>query len=126
MITKLTKPKKKSKTYYQNKADKLFQDLGRSLYKSCLVCGGEYSCLHHFFKKSQSTALRYNLKNAIPLCNTCHCAIHQGTWDKVSARIALIKGKDWLDELEALQRAGRGLNYGVAWYQDQYNNLKNI
>lgn len=124
LVKPLKKPKKKSRTYYQNKADRVFQEMGRSLYSACLLCGGEYSCLHHYIHVSQSTALRYNIKNGIPICSRCHCAIHQGKQDKLTGRIALIKGKEWLDELETIQKNGRGLYYGATWYEEQYNRLK--
>ena len=60
----------------KNKADKLFQELGRALYTNCCLCGGEYTCLHHFIHRSQSLALRWDIKNGVPVCHKCHCRIH--------------------------------------------------
>ena len=111
---------------YQKKADKLLQEVGRTLYDSCMICGGEYSCLHHFIKKSQSTELRYNLKNCIPICHRCHCAIHQGKNDAVTGRIVAIKGSEWLDEIEALKRQGIGKYYGVGYYKKVCEDLSQI
>jgi hypothetical protein len=62
----------------KNKADKLFQELGRQVYDKCYVkgCKEPYSCLHHFIHKSQSNALRWDLWNGIPVCHKHHCKIH--------------------------------------------------
>jgi hypothetical protein len=115
---KTKKPKAKTKGYYQRKADALYQELGRQTYDRCLVCGEEYSCLHHLVKKSQSTALRYDFKNGVPLCNRCHCGIHQGVNDLITGRIVAIMGQEWLDELERKKKEGLGKNYGINWYKE--------
>ena len=47
-------------------------------YNKCMVCGGEYTCLHHYMPKSRSLALRWDQKNAIPICNSCHFKHHKG------------------------------------------------
>jgi 5-methylcytosine-specific restriction endonuclease McrA len=124
MITPIKKPKKaKPISYYRSKCDKAIQEFGRRVYKKCLICGGEYSCLHHFVKKSQSTALRYDWNNLIPICNKCHCSIHQGKDDTVTARIVFLKGQDWFDELMEKKRLGIGKYYGVTWYKDKLKNI---
>lgn len=123
----LSKPKKaKSISYYQKKCDKLYQEVGRELYNKCMICGGEYSCLHHFVKKSQSTALRYDIKNGIPICNRCHCNIHQGKDDTVTARICYLKGQDWYDELMEKKRLGIGKYFGKTWYREKMEKLSKI
>ncbi len=76
MITPILKPKKISLKGLIKKADKAFQEWGRDTYKSCLICGGAYSCLHHFIHKSQSTNLRWDMQNGVPVCQSCHCRIH--------------------------------------------------
>lgn len=79
--------------------DKLYQQIGRKLYKSCYWCS-DYSCLHHFIRKSQSLALRYDLKNGIPICQVHHTLIHQAQDSTLEAQLVLDKGKDWLDYLK--------------------------
>jgi 5-methylcytosine-specific restriction endonuclease McrA len=88
----------------RNQADKLLQEICRALYKKCLVCGGAYSCGHHFFPKSTCAALRYNLNNIIPVCVKCHCRIHSSDDPTINARIIKIKGWEWLEDLEAIKR----------------------
>lgn len=125
MIKPIKKPaKKKPLSYYQKKADRLLQELGRMLYKNCSVCGGEYSCLHHFIKKSQSTALRYDMENMVNICNRCHCGIHQGKNDVITAHIVLSKGQDWLNRLEEKKREGAGGYYSRSWYEEKIEYLE--
>ena len=57
--------------------DKLFQEIGRLVNKKC-ICGRPYICLHHFIRKSTCLATRWDYDNAIPVCNECHCRIHNG------------------------------------------------
>jgi len=73
-------------------------------YDKCLVCGGEYSCLHHFVLKSQSFTLRYNFSNGIPVCQSCHFSIHQGQNDLIVGQIIRIMGMDWFNKLEEAKK----------------------
>ena len=121
----IKKPKKaKPISYYRNKCDKLYQEIGRKLYSKCILGCHDYSTLHHFVKKSQSTELRYDLQNGIPICNRHHCSIHQGKDDTVTAKIILIKGKDWFGELMAKKRQGIGKHYGVGYFKQKLEDLK--
>lgn len=124
MIKPLAKPKKESKVKIQKQCDKIYQEIGRELNDSCLICGGEYSCLHHWVRKSQSTALRYDLENGIPICAKCHCKIHTGQDNMTAGRIIIIKGNEWFENLESKRRLGLGLNYGITWYKAQLERLK--
>ena len=126
MIKKPKKKRTQTKKYWRNKADKMQQDICRELWSEsgCLVCGGEYSCAHHFVKKSQSTILRYNIKNLIPICAKCHNKHHSYGDSTVHANITIIKGQDWLIELMAIKRSGIGMNADYTWYRDKYEKLK--
>jgi len=108
--------------YWSRKADKKMQELGREQYDKCLVCGGEYSCLHHFYPKSQTTYLRYNWENLIPICAGCHLRHHAGDPD-IHARVIEIKGKDWYENLKALRNQNRYIKAGYSYYRDIYNKL---
>ena len=128
MIKKLAKPKKKrtqTSKYWRLKADRKFQEIGRMMYKECLVCGKEYSCLHHFYPKSQTTFLRYNLKNAIPICQGCHMQHHNGN-PEIHAKIVELKGQEWYEELKALRNANRYVSGGYTHFKDMYNKLCKI
>ena len=120
----IKKIKVKSTGHWQKKCDKLLQEIGRMMFDKCLICGGTYSCLHHFILKSQSTELRYNIKNCIPVCVNCHCSIHQGRNDLVVGEIIRIKGLKWFEELKAIKKQGIGKYYGRLYFENMYNKLK--
>lgn len=88
----------------RRKADRLYQEIGRRLYDKCLICGGPYSCLHHYHSKGSCSALRYNLKNGIPICNGCHLKIHASGDPTPNEIILKKKGQEWADELQAIKR----------------------
>ncbi len=107
-IERLEKKKAKHETtkVYQEKVakklmrenDRLFQELGRKLYRNCYF-GHEYSCLHHWTRKSQSLFTRYDIENGIPVCAKCHCLIHQAQDSTLEARFIIDKGEDWLNRM---------------------------
>ena len=100
-LTKVYQEDEKKKL--KKKVDKLYQELGRLTYSDCLVCGGDYSCLHHFILKSQSLALRYDIQNGVPICNKCHCNIHQGQDMETVGKIITFKGLGWFNRLSKLK-----------------------
>lgn len=122
-IPKIKKKRNQTLGYWQRKADKLIQETGREMYKSCLVCGGEYSCLHHFYPKSQTTYLRYSWKNLIPICAGCHLAHHSGDPD-IHASVIGIKGEEWYHDLKAERDKNRYVKAGYTYYRNIYENLK--
>ncbi len=127
-IKPIAKPKKNRKQtlgYWQRKADALMQEIAREMYgdKGCLICDNEYSCCHHYVLKSHSTLLRYNWKNLIPICGRCHNNHHQHKDSTVHARIDIIKGTEWVEEILALKKQGIGMNAGYVYYREMYNKL---
>lgn len=84
----------------RKKADKKMQELGRQTYTSCLVCGRPMSCLHHYYPKSMSQALRYDWDNLIPLCVNCHFSHHNGN-PEIHNAIIRLKGDNWYAKLKA-------------------------
>jgi len=88
----------KKRQRLQKQADKALQEWGRRTYKSCMVCGKEMSCLHHFYPKSMASALRYEKDNLIPLCAGCHFKHHNGD-PRIHASIIHLKGEQWYANL---------------------------
>lgn len=123
MIKKPKKKKNQTIHYWQTKADKLMQETGRQMYKKCIVCGSPMVCMHHIYPKSQSTYLRYNWKNLVPVCHKCHMAHHNGD-PEIHVRIIKTKGQDWFDDLTAERNKNRYVNAGYAYYRDIYEKLK--
>lgn len=101
MKTKTTQQKKTAK---KKEADRLLQEIGREMYDCCEVCGGTYSCLHHYVPKSVSYALRYYFPNCIPICVGCHVGIHKRNDPKIINTINEIRGKEWIDDLNNVRR----------------------
>lgn len=112
----------KSIKYYRNKADKKLQNVGREIYKECYVCGGEYSCLHHFITKGRSSRLRYDWDNLIPICHHCHSLHHSFGDAKIHAIIQKKKGNNWLNELLVKDR--ETVSVSIKFYKDTIKRLE--
>ena len=102
-IKKVKKPKARPLSYYRNKADKLLQELVRSVYNKCLVCDGQISCGHHYYPKSSAGNLRYHFNNLIPICQGCHFRHHNGD-PRIQNTINEEKGQEWLDSLNEAKK----------------------
>lgn len=88
-------------TTLRNKADRLYQELGREMFNKCF-CGKPYSNLHHHIPKSRSSNLRYSLENGVPICAGCHFQHHNGDTRIAYKYIPYMKklyGKDWESKL---------------------------
>jgi hypothetical protein len=96
----------------KKKADKALQEWGARNYHACLVCGGEYNCLHHYYPKSVSSTLRYDKDNLIPICIGCHFRHHHGT-PEIQNQINKIKGSQWLENLEKKKQVLTHWNKGM-------------
>lgn len=106
---------KHSRNWRQKKADALLQEWVKRNNPKCLLCGNPTQVAHHFFPKSVSNRLRYELANCVPLCNGCHNRLHQSGDPSYEQRIIEIKGKKWYQRLLKLKRELVKTN--VAYYQ---------
>ena len=123
MIKPLEKKKKKKKSkvqLLQKKADILYQELGRKMYSYCF-CGKPISCLHHHHTKGRSSALRYEIKNGVPICQGCHTQHHQASDVDIEFNYKIFMedrwGEDWEIELRQQRFANKDLKTNVAWYK---------
>lgn len=109
----------------REEADKEYQ-LHRARQKPKMPCE---SCLklsqvyHHFFPKSTSNRLRYDLRNAIPLCGGCHWKHHCGD-PSIHARIIEKRGMDWYNQLEKDRRELVKVN--KQFYEEAICKLKDL
>ena len=99
--TKTTQQKKKT---IKNKLDHIIQQVYREETDRCLVCGERAEVLHHYVQKKQSTYLRWNSKNLVLLCNSCHCKHHISGDPNINATIVRKMGWEWVDYIEAHRR----------------------
>lgn len=74
--------------------DRLVQQLW--LPDKCFVCNRQADELHHYIQKGQSSALRWDRNNLIPLCVSCHWKHHRLGDERIHERIEDKKGKEWL------------------------------
>jgi 5-methylcytosine-specific restriction endonuclease McrA len=109
-------------SYYQKKADRLLQEWGRENYPYCLVCGKQSSCLHHYYPKSTSSALRYEDDNLIPLCKGCHFSHHNGN-PAIHNTINQIMGKPWLNRLK--RKKEQIIKTNIGYYKNIIENISN-
>lgn len=114
-FSKKTDNNYKKRKRLKNKADKVMQEWGRRTYKSCIVCGKDMSCLHHFYPKSMASALRYEKDNLIPLCAGCHFKHHNGD-PRIHASICHLKGDLWYKQL--MEKKYYIIKPSIKYYQD--------
>lgn len=88
----------------QRTADALLQQNNRQRHERCFLCNKPNQVGHHFFPKSVSSFLRYNLDNIVPLCNGCHMRLHQSGNPDYEQRIITLKGVAWYTNLRTHAR----------------------
>jgi hypothetical protein len=101
------KPRKErshSGSWWQKKCDRLMQDIQRERIKSCEVCGGKNEVGHHYHTKSNSSYLRYDWRNFIPLCHSCHFKHHNKSDPHIHNTINAKRGAEWIEALEKDRR----------------------
>ena len=126
LVKPIKKPKKKIKlSTLRNKCDKALQEAVRRVYDSCMVCGGELSCGHHFVTKGCCSALRYDWNNIIPICGGCHNRHHGANDPRIHMTVIKIKGIDWYDELE-WKRCNLTVKPSQKYYNKILQNLEKI
>lgn len=107
------------------KADKALQDYTKRIYKVCYLCGNAPIVGHHFIRKSNSTNLRYDTNNIIPLCKICHCSIHGSNESLFKAKIAIREGKAWVNYLEKNKR-NKDLRTNIKFYEENIRKISGL
>lgn len=130
MIKPLEKKKKKPNiAALRRKADILYQELGRKMYSYCF-CGKPISCLHHHHTKGRSSALRYEIKNGVPICQGCHNQHHRASDVDIEFNYKIFMedrwGEDWEIELRQQRFANKDLKTNVAWYKANIEMLQGM
>ena len=98
------KKKTKSVSYYRNRADRVFQDWFTKENPKCEMCGNESVCGHHFHTKGNSSRLRYEPDNMIPVCSGCHLSFHSKRSAEITSRLIAQRGIDWSNNLLVMKR----------------------
>lgn len=118
---KVKKPRKQTASSVRNQADKLLTPLIIKMYPKCLLCNNPTQVAHHHIHKSKSTRLRYEINNLVPLCHSCHLALHMNESYHAS-RIVEIRGLDWFRDLERMKN--EIVKADVLWYSKQLGKLR--
>ena len=90
----------------RNKCDNLLTPIIKARHPNCEACGAQTQVGHHWIEKSRSAYLRYDLRNIIPLCHSCHAKIHNRFGNSIVggldvAEIIISKrGREWKEQLD--------------------------
>ena len=100
-----------TKQRLRSQCDKLFFERAMDLYGDdecgtpCGACEEQTSTqVHHFFPKGLYSNLRYNLKNAVPICIKCHFFHHHRGDPTVHQQIIANRGRAWYNSLISKSR----------------------
>lgn len=107
----------------RNKCDALLTPIIKKMFPKCMLCGADTQVAHHHVHKSQSTRLRYEIDNLIPLCNSCHLALHMNESYHAS-RIVEKRGLDWWKRLDKMKH--EIVKADRFFYQQNYERLKEM
>lgn len=117
---------KKIKQTYQKLrdiCDALWQRIILDGDPKCFSCGKPATVGHHYIPKSLSAALRYDIKNGIPLCQGCHLAIHKNYDPEINNRIVFKLGQEWLDYINFRRRVVVSGTNTARYYKEIYERL---
>jgi 5-methylcytosine-specific restriction endonuclease McrA len=122
--------KKPTKEKVRDKCDGLLTPIVKKQTPQCEGCGMPTQVAHHWIEKSRSLFLRYDLRNLIALCHSCHAKIHNrfgnsvtGSYD-VATKIIKQRGKKWK---ETMEREGRQIvKADIIFYQKHLERLSKL
>lgn len=94
---------KSKKTRLVDKADALWRERAYEKWGTyCNSCGAQAGQVHHYYGKGAYAHLRYELNNAVPICNGCHVRHHFASDPNVHHRVDKRRGVKWKEKLASL------------------------
>lgn len=87
----------------KERADSAVQDWYRRYYLNgvCEMCNARlFYCVHHFIEKSASNYLRYDRKNLVRVCKSCHSKFHKFIDPEYPIKLAQIRGSEWVQYIK--------------------------
>ena len=93
-------------------ADKLYQIKLIAEKPFSAVSGDPTEVIHHYVRKSQSNALRYDYDNGVPLTNSEHFKLHKTGDPDIFAKILNHYGQEWHDDLQVRRHILTRINKG--------------
>lgn len=113
--------------WWQKKCDRLMQDVQRAKIRKCEVCGGPNEVGHHYHTKSNSSFLRYDWRNFIPLCHSCHFKHHNKSDPAIHNTINMKRGPQWVQDLEGDRRKASDMTVGrLKALYEEFKELINV
>ena len=112
------------------KADALLTPIVKKNCPKCEACGHETEVAHHWIEKSRSNFLRYDFRNLIALCHSCHAKIHNRFGNSVtgSLNVAEIiikkRGAKWRAEMD--KESVTYVKADVQYFTDHHERLKKL
>ena len=92
----------------------------------CTICGRKATQMHHFIPRSRSRLLKYDVENAVPLCQSCHYKIHFSSNPNEIHRLVEIirkrRGKKWCDYIDEREKRPKA-SLGIKWLEEQKQKL---
>ena len=129
--TPLARKPRKKKTHslksLRDKADSLLTPLCKKYSPNCECCNQPTQVGHHWIEKSRSSFLRYDMRNLVALCNSCHAKIHNRFGNSIVggldvAEIIINKrGRAWKEQLDKEHTTHQPVN--KTFYIENYNRL---
>ena len=113
-----------SKKYYRIKADRLFQNWFTKENPYCEMCGQPSVCGHHFHTKGNSSRLRYEPENMIPVCSSCHLSFHSKRSAEIISRLVVKRGLEWVNHLLEMKRDMSIKTNTIGYYKEIINKYK--
>lgn len=120
--------KRDPKKTLRNKCDKKLTPIVKRVCPNCESCGSKTEVAHHWIEKSRSSYLRYDTRNLIPLCHSCHSKIHNRFGNSVvggldvSDIIRKKRGEDWHQSMR--KEANKIVKTDIQWYEKNLANLE--
>ena len=112
-------------TRLRKKADKLFYFLVMLENNGlCEICNKPATTAHHIIPKSQSSLLRYDKRNGVSICKSCHFSIHVKTDPQIIHKIFKIKGDTLIKELFDIKNQLNLKTKGIKYYTNIINYLQ--
>lgn len=112
----------------RNKCDGLLTPIIKKLHPYCLLrgaenCAGVTQVAHHHVHKANSSRLRYEIDNLIPLCTACHCMLHcnESYW---ASKVVEKRGLAWFHRIDVIRN--EYVKTDVHFYIENYKRLQNI
>lgn len=114
----------------QTKCDKLLTPIIKRLYPKCEACGGDTEVAHHWIEKSRSSNLRYDMRNLIPLCHSCHAKIHNRFGNSVTGALDVAdiirakRGEEWYNKMKI--DGQKIIKVNEEWYESKLLELESL